>query len=227
MTRTEPHPQQREARARPRVGAAPAWMRASALLAPVWATVLGAAMAVQGELGAGTFFVGAAPGAATVGPWMAENLPLMSQGDPVWWWRGPFFLALLMVLPFAWWVSARTPSAAARWCTRGGLVAAALIIGVEYSTAAGHGWILDLLALLVALLGTLAVGLSGLRAGMSRRVAWPLLAALPLTPLAGFLVFWYLPPGLAIGMLVAWAAAALLSGRGTAYRRPAQRTFST
>ncbi|WP_327006908.1 hypothetical protein OHA72_06265 [Dactylosporangium sp. NBC_01737] len=47
-------------------------------------------------------------------------------------------------------------------------------------------------------------GLSGVR-GL---VGWS--ATLP----AGFLTFWYLPPGLAMGTLLAWAIAAVTIGRG-------------
>ena len=70
------------------------------------------------------------------------------------------------------------------------------------------------MALLTALVGTVWCGLQGLRCGvLPRRVAWALVAALPLTPPAGFLTFWYLPPGLTMGILLAWAAAAGWSGR--------------
>jgi hypothetical protein len=37
-------------------------------------------------------------------------------------------------------------------------------------------------------------------------------AAVPLTPLGGFLSFWYLPPGLAMGLLISYALAAALAG---------------
>ncbi|MER7003819.1 hypothetical protein ABT297_12350 [Dactylosporangium sp. NPDC000555] len=47
------------------------------------------------------------------------------------------------------------------------------------------------------------------------RAAWALIAALPLTPPAGFLTFWYLPPGLALGTLLAWAIAGVTIGRST------------
>lgn len=181
------------------------------LLAPVWATVLGAAMAVQWELGDGGDFEDGPPGAATVSRWMADTLPLMDAGDPRWWWRGPFFLCLVALAPFVWAVTSRVPSAAARWCTRGGLVVAAAAIGLQYSSP-GYGWLFDLVALLVALGGTVACGVSALRhRALPRRVAWSLVAALPLTPPAGFLVFWYLPPGLTMGLLLSWALAAALA----------------
>jgi hypothetical protein len=106
----------------------PWWKRVLAVLAPVWATVLGAAMAVQWELGAGGDFGSGPPGAPTVGRWMADNLPLMDGGEPLWWWRGPFFLALVAVLPFAWSVTSRVPPrqpggvlAVACWWQRGRL----------------------------------------------------------------------------------------------------------
>ena len=170
-------------------------------------------MAVQWELGAGGDFAGGPPGARTVGPWMADNLPLMDGGEPLWWWRGPFFLSLVAVLPYVWSITSRVPSAASRWCTRGGLLVAAGAIGLEYSTP-GYGWLFDLVALLVAVGGTVAVGASALRRrALPRRIAWSLIAVLPLTPAAGFLVFWYLPPGLTMGLLIGWALAATLSGR--------------
>ncbi len=190
----------------------PGWKRVLAVAAPLWATALGAAMAVQWELGAGGDFASGPPGARTVGRWMANTFPLMSGGEPLWWWRGPFFLCLVAVLPFAWWATSRVPSTAARWCTRGGLLVAATAIGLEYSSP-GYGWLFDLVALLFALVGTVAVGVSALRHEMlPRRIAWSLIAALPLTPVTGFLVFWYLPPGLAMGLLIGWALAATLSG---------------
>jgi hypothetical protein len=147
----------------------------------------------------------------------------MDSGEPLWWWRGPFFLSLLAVLPFAWLVTDRVGSRVARWCTRGGLLLAAAAIGLEYSTP-GYGWLFDLVALLVALGGTVAVGISALRQGaLPHRVAWSLIAALPLTPAAGFLVFWYLPPGLTMGLLIGWAAAATLIGAEPGSRRDAGR----
>lgn len=188
----------------------PRWKRVLAVLAPVWATVLGAAMAVQWELGADGDFGSGPPGAPTVGRWMADNLPLMDGGEPLWWWRGPFFLALVAVLPFAWSVTSRVPSAAARWCTRGGLVVAAGAIALEYSTP-GYGWLFDLVALLVALGGTVACGVLALRQRvLPHRITWSLISSSPLTPAAGFLVFWYLPPALTIGLLISWALAATL-----------------
>ena len=151
---------------------------------------------------------------------MAGNLPLMDGGDPLWWWRGPFFLCLVALLPYAWSLTRHVASAAARWCTRGGLLAAAGTIALEYSSP-GYGWPFDLLALLVALGGTVACGLSALRQRtLPRRLAWSLTWALPLTPVGGFLVFWYLPPGLTIGLLISWAVAATLSGEEVAHRLP-------
>lgn len=189
----------------------PWWKRVLAVLAPVWATVLGAAMAVQWELGAGGDFDSGPPGAATVGPWIAEGLPLMNGVEPLWWWRGPFFLSLVAVLPFAWWLTSRVPSLASRWCTRGGLLIAAAAIGLEYSTP-GYGWLFDLVALLVALAGTVGCGVSAIRQRvLPRRISFALIAALPLTPAAGFLVFWYMPPALTVGLLISWALAATLS----------------
>lgn len=197
----------------------PWWKRVLAVLAPVWATILGAAMAVQWELGAGGNFASGPPGAHTVGRWMVETFHLMDGGEPLWWWRGPFFLSLVAVLPFAWWVTGSVGSRVARWCTRGGLLVGAAAIGLEYSTP-GYGWLFDLVALLVALGGTVAVGVSALRQRLlPRRVAWSLIAALPLTPAAGFLVFWYMPPGLTIGLLIGWALAAILMGREPGLRR--------
>lgn len=189
------------------------WKRVLTVLAPVWAMVLGAAMAVQWELGAGGTFAGGPPGAHTVGSWMAGALPLMNGDEPVWWWRGPFFLSILAVLPFAWSVTDRVGGRVARWCVRGGLLAAGAMVGLEYSTP-GYGWPYDLVALLIAVGGTVAVGVSALRQRqLPRAVAWSLMAVLPLTPAAGFLVFWYLPPGLTLGLLMGWALAAALIGR--------------
>jgi hypothetical protein len=190
------------------------WKRVAALSAPPVATVLGAAMAVQWAVGGREDFSEGPPGAATVGPWMVEHLPLMDGGDPVWAWGGLFFLSLVLVLPFVWEVSGRVGSRAARWCARGGLVVATGCIALEYSTP-GYGWLFDLAALLVALGGTLACGVSGLRRRtLPPRVAWPLIAALPLTPVAAFLVFWYMPPGLTLGLLIAYALAAALATHG-------------
>lgn len=197
----------------------PWWKRILAILAPVWASALGAAMAVQWELGAGGNFASGPPGAPTIGRWMAETLPLMDGDEPLWWWRGPFFLSLVAVLPFAWWVTGRAGSRVARWCTRGGLLVGAAAVGLQYSTP-GYGWLFDLVALSLALGGTVAVGVSALRQRMlPRPVAWSLIAALPLTPPAGLLVFWYLPPGLTIGLLIGWALAASLMGRQPGDRR--------
>lgn len=188
------------------------WKRLLALVAPLMATVLGAAMAVQWALGAGDDFTQGPPGAATVGTWMAEHLPLMRDGEPVWAWRGPFFLSLAFVIPFVWEVTARVPSRAARWCTRAGLLAATAAIALQYSTP-GYGWMFDLAALCIAVVGTTACGISGLRrATLPRRMSWTLCAALPLTPVAGFLTFWYLPPGLTMGLLLTYAMASALAG---------------
>ena len=199
----------------------PWWKRVLAIVAPVWAVVLGAAMAVQWEVGAGGNFASGPPGASTVGRWMAETLPLRDGGEPLWWWRGPFFLSVLAVLPLAWSVTDWVDSRVAQWCARGGLLVAAAAIGLEYSTP-GYGWLIDLVALLVALGGTVAVGVSGLRRRtLPRGVAWSLVAALPLTPAAGFLVFWYLPPGLTIGLLMSWALAAALISRERGVRQDA------
>lgn len=188
-----------------------AWRRVLAVLAPVWAVVLGAAMAVQWELGAGGDFRGGPPGAATVGPWLARHLPLMDGGEPTWWWRGPFFLCLVAVLPFAWSVTSCVPSGSARWCARGGLLMATGAVALEYSTP-GYGWMVDLAALLVAIGGTVAGGVSALRHGtLPRRVSWSLVAVLPLVPAAAFLVFWYMPPALTVGLLLGWALAAALA----------------
>jgi hypothetical protein len=118
----------------------------------------------------------------------------MEGGDPVWAWGGLFFLSLALVLPFAWEVTGRARSSAAKRCARGGLLVATAAIALEYSTP-GYGWMFDLVALLVALGGTVACGVSGLRRRtLPPRIAWPLIAAVPLTPIAGFLTFWYLPP---------------------------------
>ena len=189
------------------------WKRALAVMAPVVATVLGAAMAVQWELGAGGTFSSGPPGAAAVGPWMAEHLPLMESGEPRWVWRGPFFVSLVLAIPFLWWVTGRVPSRGARRCTRGGFLVATTAIALEYSTP-GYGWLVDLVALLVAIGGTVACGVSALRHdALPRGVAWSLVAVLPLVPAGGFLVLWYMPPGLTVGLLCAWALAAV-SARG-------------
>ncbi|MFJ8201956.1 hypothetical protein [Micromonospora chalcea] len=183
------------------------WRRVLAVLAPVIAAVLGAAMATQWEVGGGRA-VSSLPAPSR---WMAENLPLFDGGEPAWIWRGPFFVSVLLALPLVWTVTGHA-TAMPRRLTRYGLLTAGIAIGLEYSTP-GYGWLFDLVALLTALVGTVWCGLQGLRRGvLSRRVAWALVAALPLTPPAGFLTFWYLPPGLTMGLLLAWAAAAVLSG---------------
>ncbi len=190
------------------------WTRAAAVVAPLLAMVLGAAMAVQWELGGDGDLSHGAPGMATIGGWMAEHLPLMRAGEPVWAWRGPFFVSLLLAVPFAWKVTGRVHSRAARWCTRLGLLAATGAVALEYNTP-GYGWLFDLAALLVTIGGTVACGISGLRRRtLPARSAWALVSALPLTPIAGFLTFWYLPPGLAMGVLLAHAAAAAMAGHG-------------
>ncbi|WP_238008497.1 hypothetical protein KZZ52_32170 [Dactylosporangium sp. AC04546] len=174
------------------------------------ATLLGAAMAVQWEVGGGRA-VSSLPAPAR---WMAENLPLLDGGEPVWIWRGPFFVAVLLTVPLVWAVTNHAASASPRLLTRGGLLVAAAAIGIEYNSPGGYGWIFDLAALLAALIGTVWCGLQALRRGLlPRSVAWALIAALPLTPLAGFLTFWYLPPGLAMGTLLAWAIAGVTIGR--------------
>ena len=187
------------------------WKRALAMVAPLVGTVLGAAMAVQWALGSSDAFNQGPPGAATIGMWMAEHLVLMHDGEPVWAWRGPFFLSLVLIIPFVWEVTRRVPSRAARWSTRAGLVVATAAIALEYNSP-GYGWIFDLAALLVTVFGTVACGISGLRhRTLPPRLAWTLIGALPLTPIAGFLTFWYLPPGLTIGLLLAYAVAAGLA----------------
>ena len=196
----------------PPVLAVALWKRVLAMVAPVAATIMGAAMAVQWALGAGDDFRTGPPGAATVGLWMAEHLPLMDGGDPVWAWRGLFFVSLLLALPFVWQVTARVGSSAARWSTRAGLLLATAAIALEYNSP-GYGWMFDLAFLLVAILGSVACGTSGLRQrSLPPSCAWALVSALPLTPIAGFLTFWYLPPGLTIGLLLAYATAAALAG---------------
>lgn len=97
-------------------------------------------------------------------------------------------------------------------CARAGLLAATGTIALEYSTP-GYGWMFDLVALLFAIGGTTACGVSGLRrGGLSRRMSWALLSALPLTPVADFLTFWYLPPVLAMGLLLSCAIASAFAG---------------
>ncbi|AEB43127.1 hypothetical protein [Micromonospora maris] len=184
------------------------WRRALAVPAPLIAMVLGAAMATQWEVGGGRA-IWSLPAPAR---WMAENLPLFAGSEPAWIWRGPFFVSVLLTLPLVWTVT-RHATAAPRCLTRYGLLAATIAIGLEYNSP-GYGWVFDLVALLTALVGTVWCGVQGLRRGAQpRRVAWALVAALPLTPPAGFLTFWYLPPGLTMGILLAWAAAAIAAGR--------------
>ncbi|MGR6320342.1 hypothetical protein Q2K19_24155 [Micromonospora soli] len=185
------------------------WRRVLAVIAPLIATVMGAAMAVQWELDGGRA-VSSLPQPAR---WMAENLPLMDGGEPVWIWRRPFFVTLLLTLPLVWAVTSHVASALPRHLTRGGLLVATIAIGLEYNSP-GYGWLFDLIALLAALVGTVWCGLQWLRRGaLPRRVAWALIAALPLTPAGGFLTFWYQPPALAMGTLLTWAIAALAVGR--------------
>ena len=187
------------------------WARVLAVLAPLIAAVLGAAMAVQWEVGGGR----AASSLPAPARWMAENLPLRDGGEPVWIWRGPFFVAVLFTVPLAWAVTQRAASASPRWLVRGGLIVAAVAIGIEYNFPGGYGWIYDLAALLAALVGTVWCGVQALRRDLlPRGAAWALIAALPLTVPAGFLTFWYLPPGLTMGTLLAWAIAAVTIGRG-------------
>ena len=187
------------------------WTRVLAVLAPLIAAVLGAAMGVQWEVGGGRA-VSSLPAPAR---WMAESLPLRDGGEPVWIWRGPFFVAVLLTVPFAWAVTKHAASAAPRWLIRGGLLVAAVAIGIEYNFPGGYGWLYDLAALLAALVGTVWCGVQALRRDLlPRSTAWALIAALPLTLPAGFLTFWYLPPGLAMGTLLAWALAAVTIGRG-------------
>ena len=190
---------------------APRWMRAMAVLAPLLATLLGAAMAVQWAVGGGVSFDDGPPGAATVGRWMADTLPLMDgRGDPLWVWRGPFFIVGLMTLPLLWKVTAAVRSRVARWSSRGGLLVATGAMAVEYNSASGYGWLIDLAALAVAAVGTAMCGLSVLRGcTLPSRVGWAMLSVLPLTPVAGLLTFWYLPPGLAMGLLLSWAVVSL------------------
>ncbi|PMR61011.1 hypothetical protein C1A38_11305 [Verrucosispora sp. ts21] len=184
------------------------WRRALAVPAPLIAMVLGAAMATQWEVGGGRD-IWSLPAPAR---WMAENLPLFAGSEPAWIWHGPFFVSMLLTLPLVWTVT-RHATAAPRRLTRYGLLAATIAIGLEYNSP-GYGWVFDLVALLTALVGTVWCGVQGLRRGvLPRRVAWALVAALPLTPPAGFLTFWYLPPGLTMGILLAWAAAAIAAGR--------------
>ncbi len=189
------------------------WKRILAVVAPVVGLVLGSAMAVQWALTGNEDFDEGPPCAATIGRWIAENLPLLDGGEPVWAWRGPFFVSLAMVMPFVWELTRRVPAATARWCTRGGLIVATAAIALEYNTP-GYGWLFDLAALLVAIAGTVSCGVSGLRSrSLPPGVGWSLIAVLVLTPAGGFLVFWYLPPGLAMGPLLSWALAAVLARR--------------
>jgi hypothetical protein len=189
------------------------WKRALAMASPVVGTVLGAAMAVQWALGGDEDFSQGPPGAVTIGRWMASNLPLMDdRGEPIWAWRGPFFLSVALILPVVWEVTGRVPSSAARSCTRGALLVATAAITLEYSTP-GYGWLFDLAALLVAIAGTAGCGVSALRRRrLPSGISWSLIAVLPLTPLAGFLTFWYMPPGLTMGLLLSWALAAVFAG---------------
>ncbi len=200
------------------------WMRATAVLAPLLAMVLGAAMAVQWAVGGGLSFDDGPPGAGTVGRWMADTLPLMdSRGEPLWLWRGPFFVVGVMTLPLLWTVTAAVRSRVARWSTRGGLTVATVAMAVEYNSASGYGWLIDLAALAVAVVGTAVCGLSVLRGRtLPPRVGWTMLAVLPFTPVAGLLTFWYLPPGLTMGLLLSWAVVALQPpGRAPAPAIPA------
>lgn len=150
-----------------------------AVVAPLLAMVLGAAMAVRWELGDDGDLSHGAPGMATIGAWMAEHLPLMRAGKPVWAWRGPFFVSLLLAVPFAWKVTGRVHFRAARCCTRLGLLVATGAVALEYNTA-GYGWLFDLAALLVTIGGTVACSISGLRRRtLPARSAWALVSALP------------------------------------------------
>ncbi len=189
------------------------WKCVIAMVSPVVAIVLGAAMSVQWAIGGDDLGTWPA-GPAAIARWMAEHLPLMdSDGEPIWAWRGPFFLSLALILPLVWEVTARVASSVARWCTRGGLLVATFAIGLEYSTP-GYGWLFDLAALLVAIAGTVACGVSGLRRRrLPSAISWSLMAVLPLTPVAGFLVFWYMPPGLTLGLLLSWTLAAAFAFR--------------
>lgn len=193
------------------------WRRIPAVIAPLLATVLGGAMAVQWELGGGRA-AGSLPQPAR---WMAENLPLVDGDEPVWMWRGPFFVTVVLALPLVWAVTGHAASALPRHLTRVGLLAAAVAIGLEYNSP-GWGWVFDLVALLVALVGTVWCGVQAIRRDtLPRRVAWSLVAALPLTPVGGVLTYGYLPPALTVGTLLAWAVAALVSGGDGA--APAER----
>ena len=181
------------------------------MVAPLIATVLGAAMAVQWALGGSQDFSQGPPGAELIETWMAEHLPLMRDGEPVWGWRGPFFLSLVLIIPFVWEVTRRVQSRASRVSTRAGLVTATAAIALQYNSP-GYGWMFDLAALLVMIVGTAACGVSGLRRRtLPPPVAWTLIGVLPLTPVAGFLTFWYLPPGLTMGLLLAYAMASGLA----------------
>ena len=193
-----------------------------AVLAPLLAMLLGAAMAVQWAVRGGLSFDDGPPGAGTVGRWMAATLPLMDErGDPLWLWRGPFFVVGLMTLPLLWNVTAFVRSPVARWSSRGGLLVVTAAMAVEYNSASGDGWLIDLAALAVAVVGTATCGVSVLRAStLPPRVGWAMLAVLPLTPVASFLTFWYLPPGATMGLLLSWAVVSLqLSGGPRHLRR--------
>jgi hypothetical protein len=59
-------------------------------------------MAIQWAVGGLQDFTEGPARAATIDPCMAEQLPLMDGGDPVWAWGGLFFLSLVLALPFEW-----------------------------------------------------------------------------------------------------------------------------
>jgi hypothetical protein len=201
-------------------------MRALAVLAPLLGMLLGAAMAVQWAVGGGMSLDAGPPGAGTVGRWMADTLPLMDEhGDPVWAWRGPFFVVGLMTLPLVWNVTGSVRSWVARWSCRGGLLVATVAMAVEYNSASGYGWLIDLAGLILAVLGTALCGVSVLRGStLPLRIGWAMLGVLPLTPVAGLLTFWYLPPGLTMGLLLSWAMVGLLPLRPRAPRPDAIAT---
>jgi hypothetical protein len=175
-----------------------------AVTAMIAGWLLGLAMAADWGIGDSP----RVPGVYFVAQWMAATSPVEYAGRF-------YFLTILLLLPTVWTVCGAV-SRRLRWMTAGAFGVASAAIALEYNTPERYGWVVDLVALLIALIATVAVGIVGLRrAAVPRSVAWSLVAALPLTPLGALLVLGYMPPGLAMGLLIAWAGAAIFRAKGS------------
>ena len=169
-----------------------------AVIGAVMGWLLGLAMAVHW----GIADAPEVPGISPLARWMQAAVPVEEAGRL-------YFASMLLILPVVWQVTGAV-STRARRVVVGAVSVAAVAFALEYNGAEGYGWLFDLLALFIALAGTLVTGVLGLRRhAIPASVAWALIAAVPMTPLAALLVLGYMAPAAAMGLLIAWAVASV------------------